>query len=44
MCQLTHTVFSDNDTEGQRMANPFGEATMLINFVHNTQQWRQDFA
>lgn len=44
ICQLTHPVLPDNDTEGQRMVNTLGEATMLIRFVHSPQQLEQVFA
>lgn len=41
ICQLTHLVLPDNDTEGQRMVNTLGEATMLIIPVYSLQQLEQ---
>lgn len=38
MRPLTHTVLSDNDTEGQRMENPLVKATMLTSFAPSLQQ------
>lgn len=40
ICQLTHPILPDDDTEGQRMMNALG----VPNFMYSPQQLEQVFA